>query len=119
MNNNNDNDDEEIADTPQQVEEEAKKKPRIGKLQGDKMKEVLVEYYLSTDTTKLLTFIRQKDLFSNKNAIARHWKDGGLEQNKLLSKHISQAKKEYDDWCVDEKKKQSETNKNNATEKKA
>jgi transposase len=131
-NDNNDNDDDDDDDddddegngdflsiAPQQVEEEAKKKPRIGKLQGDKMKELLIEYYLCKDTTKLLTFIRQKDLFNNKNAIARHWKDSGLEQNNILSKHVSQAMKEYDDWCVDEKKKKSETNKSNATDKKA
>jgi hypothetical protein len=103
----------------QQVEEEAKK-PRISKLEGDKMKELLVEFYLYTDAKKkLLTFIREKNLFSNKNAIFRHWKDGGLEQNKSFNNHVSQAMKEYDDWCVNEKKKRSETNKNNATDKKA
>ena len=122
--NDNDDDDETSSDflniPLQQDEEEEVKKHRILKLEGDKMKELLIEYYLCSDAKKkLLTFIREKNLFSNKNAIFRHWKDGGLEQNKSFNNHVSQALKEYDDWCVNEKKKRSDTNKNNATDKKA
>ena len=123
-NNNDDDDDETSSDflniPLQQDEEEEAQKLRISKLEGDKMKELLTEYYLCSDAKKkLLTFIREKNLFSNKNAIFRHWKDGGLEQNKSFNNHVSQALKEYDDWCVNEKKKRSDTNKNNATDKKA
>jgi hypothetical protein len=102
-------DDEDSADflnVPPQVEEEPKK-PRISKLEGNNIKQLLVEYYLCTENTKLLTFIRQKNLFNNKNAITRHWKDGQLEQNKIDDQHVTKAIKDYDAWCASEREKKA------------
>ena len=113
--------DEENTDflnIPLQVEEELKK-PRISKLEGDNIKQLLIEYYLCTEKTKLLTFIRQKKLFNNKNAIVRHWKDGRLEHNKIDNQHVTKAIKDYDDWCASEREKKSKINTLNASNTKA
>ena len=107
------------VDVPPSVEEVEKKKPRTTKLEGEKMKELLTEYYLRPDGTKLLAFIREKDRVNNKNAISRHWKDSGLEQRKFRDEPLHSALKDYDAWCAIEKQKQTETNRSNASDKKA
>ena len=107
----NDNDGEE--------EEIKKKSPPTKKLKDYEMKDLLFEFYLTTDGIKLLTFIRDKGRLANKKGIQTHWKDSGLGLMKLQQKSVAPAIVAYNRWQEDEKKKNGIKNKANGASEKA
>jgi hypothetical protein len=110
----NNDDEDECADTSQ-----PHKQPPTKKLNNTEMKDILFEYYLRTDGTKLRTYIKEKRLLPNKKAITRHWKESKLDELKSKSEPLVSAIERYDCWHASEKEKNDNKNKINGSKEKA
>jgi hypothetical protein len=64
---------------------------RENKLSNLKMYETIAAFYECNDGSKFLSFVKTKGLFSNRKAIARHWKESGLAEMKEQSESIVTA----------------------------
>jgi hypothetical protein len=102
------------------IEEVEEKKKQIAKLDNPMMQQLILEFYGRLDGMSLAKYIRHvKKCWPNKNAIYSHWKDSGLEQLKFRDETIEVATTAYNNWCTLQQEKQSENNKNNASNNKA
>ena len=102
---------------PPPVEEEVKTQ-RSSLLEDEKMRELLVEFYIMEKGAKIGTFIKMKKRQGNKKAIQRHWKESGLESMKIRDEPLAIGMEAYEAWRVSEKEKKSITNKKNGSKEK-
>ena len=112
---------DDFLDIPSIEEVEVEEKiPRTAKLDNKTMQQLILEFYGRLDQMSLANYIRHvKKCWPNRCAIYTHWKESGLEQLKFLDESLEVASNAYTTWCVCQQEKKTETNRKNASNKKA
>ena len=99
--------------------EHLKKNTKTKKLSAKDMRDILLEFYVIKDETKLTTFMKNKNVLPHQKGIRNHWDSSKLNEMKAKSVCVKEAFKTYDKWLAVEKQKVAIKNKKNGSKSEA
>ena len=82
------------------------RKREVSKLTADEIRKFVLKYYDRQDTgMKLMTFLKENNVYANKNAVYEHYRESGLEKLREECGDLTDGIDLYDQWLADRKAK--------------